>query len=270
MSDYPYSMSLFEDIIVAALDIAGVRSIVEIGADYGGMSGVLAEYARTKGDRLISIDPAVHPAFLEWLARNPDVRHVAEPSLAALRDLPAADAYVVDGDHNWFTVYNELTLIRAQVRADGRPLFVLLHDVGWPCARRDFYYAPEQIPEAFRHPFSRTDGAVPGWPMLVPGHGLNGGDVLAMATREGGPMNGVLTAVEDFIESAAGEGDDLCYAHVPGALGLGVIFDAAAPWASTMSDHLVPYHNNRLLIALEENRLKNFIDALQAERALAA
>ena len=28
MSDYPYSMSLFEDIIVAALDIAGVRSIV--------------------------------------------------------------------------------------------------------------------------------------------------------------------------------------------------------------------------------------------------
>lgn len=270
MSQYPYSMAMFEDLIVAALDIADARSIVEVGADYGGMSTVLAERARTRGGSLTSIDPEVQDAFLTWLADNPEVRHVPEPSLDALRHVAAADAYIVDGDHNWYTVFNELSLIRGTVRAAGVPLFVLLHDVGWPCARRDFYYAPDRIPEAYRHDYCRTGGATPGWPMLVPGRGLTGGDNLAMAMIEGGPMNGVLTAVEDFIETAGTEGDDLCYAHVPGALGLGVIFDTAAPWASAMSDHLAPFHHNSLLATLEENRLANFLDALNAERALAA
>ena len=269
MAHYPYSMAMFADLIVETLTLAGAARIVEIGADYGGMSSVLADHARAHGGTLTSIDPEVQDGFMAWLADNPDVRHVAEPSLEALTRTPAADAYIVDGDHNWYTVYNELALIRAACRAAGTPLLALLHDVSWPCARRDFYYAPDRIPEAFRHHHSFDAGASLDWEGLVPGRGLHGHGTLALALHEGGPMNGVLTAVEDFIEGANGQGDDLCYAHVPGALGLGVIFDAGAPWAEAVATQLKPWHHNSLIATLEDNRLRNYLAAIEAERAAA-
>ncbi|WP_326525190.1 class I SAM-dependent methyltransferase [Sphingomonas sp.] len=270
MSHYPYSMAMFDDLIVDALTIAGAQSIVEVGADYGGMSDTLAAYAAANGGTLTSVDPEVQDAFLAWLADHPEVTHVAEPSIDALAKLPAADAYIIDGDHNWYTVYNELALVRGAARAAGKPVLALLHDVCWPCGRRDFYYAPDRIPEAYRHPHARDAGASIDWDGLMPGRGLTGGETLAMALHEGGPMNGVLTAVEDFLEGARGQGDDLCYVHIPGALGLGVIFDTGAPWAEALAAHLLPWHNNRLIATLEENRLRNFLHALDAERALAA
>lgn len=270
MAQYPYSMAMFDDLIVATLRIADARSLVEIGADYGGMSGVLADYAAGVGGTLTSIDPEVQEDFRTWLNAHPDVRHVAEPSIEALAKTPASDAYIVDGDHNWYTVYNELSLIRGAVRAAGTPLLALLHDVSWPCARRDFYYAPDRIPEEYRHAHARDAGASLDWDGLRPGRGLTGGDTLAMALHEGGPMNGVMTAVEDFIEAAQADGDELCYAHVPGALGLGVLYDAGAPWAEALSTHLLPWHQNKLIATLEENRLRNFLSALDAHRDLAA
>jgi hypothetical protein len=233
------------------------------------MSGLLADHAMAEGGSLTSIDTAVQDGFLTWLQDHPDVRHVAEPSLDALTHTPVADAYVIDGDHNWYTVFNELALIRGACRAAGTPLLALLHDVAWPCARRDFYYAPDRIPESFRHAHSFDAGASLDWEGLVPGRGLHGHGTLALALHEGGPMNGVLTAVEDFIESAKAQGDDLCYAHVPGALGLGVVFDAGAPWADALSDLLVPFHNNRLIATLEDNRLRNYLAAIEAERQAA-
>jgi hypothetical protein len=39
-------------------------------------------------------------------------------------------------------VFHELVAADALSRRDGRPLLALLHDVGWPCSRRDMYYAP--------------------------------------------------------------------------------------------------------------------------------
>jgi hypothetical protein len=269
MPHYLYSMANFGDLILDALKIADAADIVEIGAEYGEMSERLLAQAHALGGSFTSIDPAPRAEFLDWVAAHPDAHHVSEPSLLALTHVAAADAWIVDGDHNWFTVYHELVMIRAASTRAAKPLLVFLHDVSWPCARRDFYYAPEQIPEAYRHAHSFTAGASLDWEGLKPHRGLRGHGRLALAEHEGGPRNGVLTAVEDFIADSKAGGLPLCYAHVPAALGLGVIFDATAPWAEPLASHLMPWHENKLLAVLEENRLKNFLDAVELEDSAA-
>src|SRR5690606_8626689 len=93
---------------------------------------------------------------------------------------------------------------------------VLLHDVGWPYARRDLYYAPERVPAEHRQPYA-PGALAPGEPGQVE-QGLNVG--VANAEREGGPRNGVLTAVEDFLAEGPAE---LRLACLPGFSGLGLL-----------------------------------------------
>ena len=66
-------------------------------------------------------------------------------------------AALIDGDHNWYTVVNELRMLRDNARAGREPLPVLiLHDVGWPYGRRDLYYDPSTIPEEHRQPHRKA------------------------------------------------------------------------------------------------------------------
>lgn len=265
-----HSMSEFSDIILGALELAEAKEIVEIGAEFGGMSALLAGHAEAAGGRLTSIDPAPKRAFLDWVSETPAVRHLAKASLAAFDELSGVDAWIVDGDHNWFTVYHELNAIAAACDRDGKPLLAFLHDVSWPCARRDSYYAPAEIPAEHRQPFDYDGGAVPGFAGLLRGRGFRGMGHFAMAIREGGPRNGVLTAVEDFVEEARHAGRGIAYAEVPAVFGLGVLFDTAAPWAEQMAGHLIPYHENKLLRRLEENRLANYLAVIEWQDRAAA
>lgn len=265
-----HSMSEFSDIILDALAVAGAKEIVEIGAEYGGMSTLLADHAAAQGGRLTSVDPAPKAAFLEWVAENPHVRHIAKPSLAMFDDVADVDAWLVDGDHNWFTVYHELKQIDARCQKDGKPLLVFLHDIAWPAARRDMYYAPDQIPEEFRHPHDFDGGVFPDFQGLVPNRGFRGMGQFALALHEGGPRNGVLTAVEDFIEDAHGEGRSFGFCEIPAVFGLGVLFSMDAEWSNALAELIVPYHENRLLRTLEENRLRNYLTVLEWQDSLAA
>ena len=254
-----HSMTEFSDLMLGVLSHAGARDIVEIGAEFGGMSQQLAEHCAAAGGTFVSIDPAPKAEFVAWAESCAHVRHVPATSLAAMPALGPVDAWVIDGDHNYYTVYNELLLAEANARAGGRPLLALLHDVSWPCARRDCYYAPDQIPAQHRQPYSYDGGVILGEPGVVEGRGFRGLGQFAWALHEGGPRNGVLTAVEDFI--AANEDGErlLLYAQVPAVFGLGVLFDANAPWAEDVAGMLLPYHDNALLAALEENRLRNYL-----------
>jgi hypothetical protein len=266
-----HSMSEFSDIILDALRIAEAREIVEIGAEYGGMSSLLAHLAAEQGGRLTSVDPCPKPEFLSWASQNPHVRHLAKPSLEAFADLAKIDAWLVDGDHNWFTVYNELKQIEACCRRDEKPMLVFLHDVAWPAARRDMYYAPDRIPEAFRHPYDYEGGAFLDFPALVPNRGFRGMGQFAFAAHEGGPRNGVLTAVEDFVEDVRAAGRNIAFAEIPAVFGLGVLFDTDAEWSQDMAGHIIPFHENPLLRTLEENRLRNYLTVLEwQDRASAA
>lgn len=265
-----HSMSEFADLILESMHAAGVRDVVEVGAEFGGMSHQLAAYATLMGGTLTSIDPAPKPEFVQWAAGEAQVRHIAQPSLAAMPTLAAPDAWVIDGDHNYYTVFNELRIARERSEAAGKPLFVFLHDVSWPCARRDFYYAPDRIPAEHRHPHSFDVGVTLGEAGTLPGRGFRGHGQFAWALEEGGPRNGVLTAIEDFLAEADAAGATLAYANIPAVFGLGVVFDTRAEWAERVTAILSPYHNNQLLATLELNRLRNYLAVIDAQDRAAA
>ena len=258
-----HSLSEFAWLALPCLEAAGARHIVEIGAEFGGMSQHLAEYCAAHQGRLTSIDPSPKPEFLQWVADHPHVTHIAAPSLEALPQLAGVDGFIIDGDHNYYTVARELALALDLCRRDGKPLLAFVHDVGWPCARRDQYYHPEAIPPAHRHPHSFAAGITLEDNGHHIGRGFRGGGHWAPALTAGGPRNGVLSAVEDFLAAAAADGVALAYAHVPAVFGLGVIFDAAAPFAESLALQLAPWHDNPLLATLELNRLRNYLAVIE-------
>jgi hypothetical protein len=258
-----HSMTEFSDIILRCLDRAGARDIAEIGAEFGGMSQRLADHCAAAGGSLTSIDPAPRAEFVAWAAGCPHVRHLAATSLDAMPGLTGIDAWMIDGDHNYYTVLNELRLADEASRRDGKPLLAVLHDVAWPCARRDMYYAPETIPAEHRHPYSFEGGVTLGNDGVLPGRGMRGMGNFAWALRAGGPRNGVLTAIEDFIAEAQTDERLLLYAEIPAVFGLGVLFDASAEWAEDVAGFLLPYHQNDLIASLETNRLRNYLTVIE-------
>jgi hypothetical protein len=96
----------------------------------------------------------------------------------------------------------------------------------------------------------------------VPNRGFRGLGQFAAATCEGGPRNGVLTAIEDHIDDVRGAGGAIAFAEIPAVFGLGILFDTDAAWSEDLSGFLVPFHENRLLRTLEENRLRNYLAVL--------
>lgn len=202
----------WNQIVRPVLSAARAKTVVEVGAAQGLHTTRLVEWAAANGAKLHAIDPK--PTFdVEDLKRRfPDsfVMHRL-PSLEALPLIPDPDVALIDGDHNWYTVVNEL---RTLARWERWPI-TLLHDVGWPYGRRDMYYVPESIPPQYRHPYERL-GMTEGRSELS-ADGVNGD--LANATHEGGPRNGVLTAIEDFMR----ESDDLEFFAASGGTGLGLL-----------------------------------------------
>ncbi|CAH0356131.1 hypothetical protein BH11PSE5_BH11PSE5_12540 [soil metagenome] len=264
-----HSMTEFSDLILGSLKLSGARRIVEIGAEFGGMSHMLADFVADVDGHLTSIDPAPAPEFVEWAAQSAFVTHVAAPSLEVIDTLSNVDAWLIDGDHNYFTVYNELLAADALCQRDGKPLLTFLHDVSWPTARRDMYYAPRRIPKAFRHPHEFGAGAMLDRVALVPGQGFRGEQAWAMASVSGGPRNGVLTAVEDFIADVGKTGRVLAFARIPAVFGLGVLFDSDAPWSGAIAERVAPFHENPLLASLELNRLRNYLKVIEWQDAAA-
>jgi hypothetical protein len=246
-----HSLANLSELLLGAIDAVGPSTIVEVGAYAGDNTRLLLRWVQTRGaeTRIVSIDP-IPQASLRELAAVAPVELVERPSLEALQDLPLAEIYVVDGDHNHYTVLNELELIAAGARdAGGRFPLVICHDVGWPHARRDSYYAPERIPERERQPYADGGCVYPGDPGL---HAAGGLVYQWPAKVEGGPDNGVLTAVEDFLAGESG----LRFALVPAFFGLGMIWSADAPYASALEELLGPWDRNPLLERLEANRVE--------------
>jgi hypothetical protein len=241
------SMAQSAEILLPCLDAAGARWVVEVGAFAGDLTRVLVDWAAPAGARVGAIDPAPQSG-LEALARDhPELELIRATSLAALPSIPLPDAVIIDGDHNYFTVSEELRLIGERARGSMLPL-LLFHDVCWPHGRRDDYFAPEQIPDEFRQPLAGEGGGLaPGEPGLTAG----GLPYPRSAAREGGARNGVLTAVEDFVASGTG----LQLAVVPVFFGFGAVWHDEAPWAADVARILAPFDRHPVLERLEANRV---------------
>jgi hypothetical protein len=238
------------EMLVGILDAAGARSVLEVGAYAGDLTELLLDWAEESGAQVTAVDPAPQPELVELAERRQRLELVRATSVDALVRIPVADVVILDGDHNYWTVKEELRIIAERVAASGERLpLLLLHDVCWPHARRDDYFDPQAVPAEYRQP--TVEGG-----RLYPGvEGLNdpgGMPYKWPAAREGGPRNGVLTAAEDFL----GEREDsVRLAIVPAFYGLGVVWSLDAPYAAALAELLDPWDRNPLLERLERNRV---------------
>ena len=241
------SMAQSAEILLGCLDAAGARSVVEVGAYAGDLTRVLVDRAARAGGRVAAIDPAPQEGLIALARDHPELELLRETSLAALARIPRPDAAVIDGDHNFHTVAEELRLIGERAPGPELPL-LLFHDVCWPHGRRDDYFAPEQIPADRRHPLAGPGrGIFPGDPGTRP----DGLPYPRSAAHEGGPGNGVLTAIEEFV--AARDGVRLVV--VPVFFGLGVAWHTQAPWSEGLARLLDPLDRHPVLERLEANRV---------------
>lgn len=195
-----YIMNRFWDSIMRPIiETVNAEYIVEIGSDKGLNTKNILEYCEAYDARMTAIDPVPQFNVDEFKSRYGDrFEFFKDLSLNCLPVLDDYDVILIDGDHNWYTVYNELKIIEDKFKGKKFPL-VFFHDIGWPYGRRDLYYDPENIPEKFRQPYE-ISGIYLDQTELKENGGLN--PFLNNSIYENTPKNGVLTAVEDFVEES--------------------------------------------------------------------
>jgi hypothetical protein len=189
----------FEKIIKPILIKYEPSHIVEIGVFLAGRTTIkLLEFCKMMNSTITVIDPV--PGFntnaYEAVFSEELVLH-KKHSLEVLSEIQAADVVLIDGDHNWYTVYHELMAIEQIATRTGKFPIVILHDTEWPYGRRDSYYFPDTIPIQYRKPHAQK-GVKAGSSELVESGGINETQFNAM--NEYGEENGVLTAIEDFLK----------------------------------------------------------------------
>lgn len=273
MNAYPtplllHSLSEFHELLDLLLVAHGGSAIAEVGAELGLLTRSLIQKLEDgKLSRLTVIDPKPSPDLSEYVASRGDLGNrltlQRKPSLEAIPLAGLHDCFLLDGDHNYYTVFNELVAIARLTTPGDRYPMVLVHDVGWPCGRRDLYYAPGDIPPHARHCHEYSAGVHIDVPGVVSG-GFRGEGAFAFAQTEGGGANGVLTAIEDFLATRP----DLDQRILPAIFGLAIIapkddqalaaFDAAGA-----SGPLRP-----LLERMEDNRLRLYLRVLELQDQL--
>lgn len=212
-------LAFWPDVVGPLLERLAPASIVEIGSESGKTTRRLVELAVNIDAVVHAIDPAPLFDSEAWVreAKGALVMHRAT-SLESLPLIEHMDAVLIDGDHNWYTVHGELWLIEELCRARNRPLpLVMLHDVAWPYGRRDLYYDPDSIPAEHRQPWARR-GISPTESELLAEGGFNAH--LCNAITEGGPKNGVLTAVEDYLAETT---ERIELVRIPTVFGLAIL-----------------------------------------------
>lgn len=193
-------MHHFWNILIEPLLKSVSGGIVEIGADKGFNTINLVRHCKSYGKQLVVID--IEPSFDAnklMLKEDFQFRFVQEESLKALPNIKEMAAFIIDGDHNWYTVYNELKTIERNYPDPTKFPILIFHDTSWPYGRRDCYYEPSRIPKNNRNR-NVKEGIKYGDKALREGYGFN--QHLHNAITEGGEKNGVLTAIEDFMQES--------------------------------------------------------------------
>jgi hypothetical protein len=258
----------WSSVIDPVLEAVEPRVIVEIGADRGTNTANLLRYCKRRGAVAHVIDPKPRFSLDEWQAEYGEAAVFHQRlSLEALPSIPRLDVVLIDGDHNWYTVFHELNTIQSIAGDAERFPVVLLHDVDWPYGRRDLYYDFETIPSADRNPFKRL-GIRPGESELVEEGGFNAGS--ANAVHENTKRNGVLTALEDFVTASRLE---FHFSTIPGFHGLGILatkalIDQNQRFAEVISSFDTKEFLIRQCYEIERSRIREMIRSRKKRRPL--
>lgn len=248
-----HSLSLFREVFEKIYACRPISTVVEVGVESGQVSGL---YAQLGASRVFCIDPFPSDELRRTLAAHDALELVEKFSPECLGELPVADLYVIDGDHNYATVRGEVDWILA----NARDAVVVFHDVMWPWARRDLYYQPSRLPDGDRHADS-ADGPTVWHDGLTPA-GFVGLGAYTCAVEAGGERNGVLTAVEDAMAAAGDPSWQL--EIIPAVFGVGVLARRTEETAA-LFEEVRRYSRSSLLAAMENNRLALYTRVLQMQ-----
>lgn len=248
-----HSLAVFRELFDILFSARTIDTVIEIGVESGQVSGMCLELGAAA---VYCVDPAVTHDLRAVLATDDRLQLVAGHSPDVLAQLPLADLYVLDGDHNYATVAAELDWILTHAP----DAIVVVHDVGWPWSRRDLYYEPSPLPAHDRHPASAAGPTI--WHDELTPAGFVGAGAFRCATHAGGERNGVRTAVEDALTRAP---DAWSFEVVPAVFGLGILVRRGSPAADALNDDIHRYSSSQLLQTLENNRIALYTRVLQLQ-----
>lgn len=249
------------DVVKPLLCEIGARRLLEVGGAQGDLTKMLLEYCEMCGGTLIVVEPAVTAALEAIVCRSSRVRLLAEKSAKAIPQLDRPlDAVMLEGDLNHAAVLGDLRSVAdVSLRLDAPWPVVFVKNTSWPYARRDMYYDPEGTAPAVRHEHARS-GMTP-WSAAL-GEGINA--PFANARVEGGPRNGVLTAIEDFIAESS---LPLRFVSIPVNHGLGVLWvEGSVADAFIQANLALPPLLRRFLETQEVARLNEILRRLESQR----
>ncbi|MBE1533403.1 class I SAM-dependent methyltransferase [Actinomadura algeriensis] len=247
-----HSMSIFRSVFEAIARAREIETVVEVGVESGRTSAVYADLGAT----VHCVEPDPTDELRAVLAEDPRLNLVEGRSPDVLGELPVADLYVLDGDHNYAVVRAEL----AWIMKSAPDAVVAVHDVLWPNGRRDAYRQPSPLAAEDVHP--STAGGPTVWHDEITPVGFVGEGERTVAVHAGGERNGVLTAVEDALTEGGG---DWRFEIVPAVFGLGVLARSGSPGAAEIFAALRPYTSSDLLAAMENNRIALYTRVLQLQ-----
>ena len=249
-----HSMSNYIFQIKSILEVLKPKSISEIGIEGGKFSKYLLDYAVKNGLHYIGVEPSPSEKIKELIGSYNQTLIEAISLDEKAKDALGCDVIFIDGDHNYYTVYNEL-----KIAYDRNPDSVMfLHDVSWPWGRRDLYYNVHALKKEVMQPYTHEGGLVPGKsePQDI---GFSSERNYAVAIDDGGERNGVLTAIEDFKEEHQG----YRYMELLSVFGLGILYREES-FNKEQLEFFKFFKKslnlwNPLFVNLEENRLELLI-----------
>ena len=127
--------------------------------------------------------------------------------LNKLKNIQNYDAIFLNDDANWYTIYNELNIIKNN--NEEFPLVFICNNV-FPNQKRDSYRNPKIIPKEFLNEFSDE--------FIYNNISLYDG--LFHAIDENTPKNGVLTAIADFLS----ENDSIALSNIKFIDGITILY----------------------------------------------
>lgn len=150
-----------------------------------------------KSTTIYAIDPKINISNLigEEDELNKYFKYYADDSLNVLPTLNNLDAIFINGDPNWYTVYNELNIIKEN--HINFPIVFICNNK-YPHKRRDSYINPDKIPKEYKNECCNE------LPILYKEDDdtkeTRVNDGYCHAIYQDTPKNGVLTAIEDFLD----------------------------------------------------------------------
>lgn len=205
--------------------------ILEIGPGQGLVSQELLDSFPDIKLEIVGPFSLDNNVIVEKFGTNPRVTLHNGLSLDILPELLwQFDLILIDGDHNYFTVFNELKLIDFLdlLKKDG---LIFFHDVNWPYGFRDMYYQVDTIPTHWKHE-SATGG-------IETKDGKFHNSEFNNAKVEGTEKNGVKCAIVDWLSIKPAQ--DYEYLQIDEEYGLGILTKKK----TTLTDLAVKYDSDK-------------------------